>query len=106
MESPFLLEEKHESNIRREDFGFKSKSTEYVEAFEKESLSMIPNLKFRSVKDTFQKKLKENILKIKQSPNVFVFADQTSNIYEMLEQQYKKLFMTASQKHIKKHRLN
>ena len=49
---------------------------------------MIPNIKFRSVKETFQKKLKEDIPKIK--PNLFFFADETSNIYEMLEQQHKK----------------
>ena len=51
-----------------------------MEAFEKEFLDMIPNIKFRSVKDTFQKKLKEDIAKIKQSPNNFFFADKTSNI--------------------------
>ena len=62
-----------------------------MEAFEKELLDIIPNIKFRSVIDTFQKKLKEDIPKIKQSPNVFVFADKTGNIYEMLEQQHKKL---------------
>ena len=61
-----------------------------MEAFEKEFLDMIPNIKFRSVKDTFQKKLKEDIPKIKQSPNVFVFVNK-SNIYEMPEQQHKKL---------------
>ena len=62
-----------------------------MEAFEKEFLDMIPNIKFRSVKDTFQKKLKEDIPKIKQSPNVFVFADKTSNIYKMPEEHHKKL---------------
>ena len=62
-----------------------------MEALKKEFLDMIPNIKFRSVKDTFQKKLKEDIPKIKQSPNVFVFADKTSNIYEMPKQQHKKL---------------
>ena len=85
----FFLQEKHESDIRREDFGFKSKITppqcEHMEAFEKELLNIIPNIKSRSVKDAFQKRLKEDILKIKQSPNVFVFADKTSNIYEMPE---------------------
>ena len=45
-----------------------------METFEKEFLEMISNIKFRSVKDTFQKKLKEDIQKIKQSPNVFVFT--------------------------------
>ena len=90
----FLSQEKHESDIWREDLGFKSKSTppqcKHMETFEKEFLDMIPNIKFRSVKDTFQKKLKEDIPKIKQSPNVFVFADKTSNIYEMPEQQHEK----------------
>ena len=91
----FFLQEKHESDIRREDFRFKSKRTptqcEHMEAFEKELLDMIPNIKFRSVKDTFQKKLKEDVPKIKQSPNVFVFAEKTTNIYGMPEQQHKKL---------------
>ena len=91
----FFLQEKHESDIRREDFRFKSKSTpsqyEHMEGFEKELLDIIPNIKFRSVKDTFQKKLKEDIPKIKQSPNVFVFAEKTTNIYGMPEQQHKKL---------------
>ena len=51
---------------------------------------MIRNIKFRSVKDTFQKKLKEVIPNIKQSPNAFVLADKTSNVYEMPAQQHKK----------------
>ena len=91
----FFLQVKHESDIRKENFGFKSENTppqcEHMEAFKKEFLDMIPNIKFRSVKDTFQKKLKEDIPKIKQSSNVFVFADKTSNIYDMSEQQHKKL---------------
>ena len=62
-----------------------------MEAFEKELLDIIPNIKFRSVIDAFQKKLKEDIPKIKQSPNIFVFADKTGNIYEMPEQQHNKL---------------
>ena len=48
-------------------------------------------IKFRSVKDAFQKKLKEDIPNIKQPPNVFIFSDKSSNIYEMPEQQHKKL---------------
>ena len=87
----FFLQERHESNIRREDFGFKSKITppqcEHMKAFEKELLDIIPNIKFLSVKD----ELKEDIPKIKQSPNAFVFTDKTSNIYEMPEQQHKNL---------------
>ena len=62
---------------------------EHIQAFQKEFLDTKPNVKFRSV-DIFQKKLKEEIPKIKQSPNIFVSADKISNIYEMPEQQHKK----------------
>ena len=62
-----------------------------MEAFEKEFLDIIPNIKFRSVTDTFQEKLKKGIPKIKQSPNVFVLAEKARNIYEMPEQQHKTL---------------
>ena len=37
------------------------------------------------------KKLKEDIPKIKQSPNVSVFTDKTGNTYEMPEQKHKQL---------------
>ena len=71
----FFLQEKHEADTWREDFGFKLKSIpaqcEHMEAFEKEFLNTIPNIKFRFGKDTFQKKLKKDIPKIKQSPNLF-----------------------------------
>ena len=87
-----FLQEKLESGIRREDFDFKAISTppqcKHLEAFEKEFLDLIPKIKFRSVKDTFRKKLKEEIPKIKQSPKVFVSACKTSNIFEMPEQQH------------------
>ena len=102
----FFLQEKHESDIRREDFGFKSKITlpqcEHMEAFEKELLGIIPNIEFRSVKDALQKKLKGDIPKIKQSPTVFVFANKTSNIYELPEQQHEKLLHDKVTKTYKK----
>ena len=102
----FFLQEKHESDIRREDFGFKSKITlpqcEHMEAFEKELLDIIPNIEFRSVKDALQKKLKGDIPKIKQSPTVFVFAHKTSNIYELPEQQHEKLLHDKVTKTYKK----
>ena len=93
----FFFQEKHESDIWRKNFGFKLKSTlpqfKHMEVLEREFLNMIPNIKFRSVKDTFHKMLKEDIPKIKKSPNVSVTdkTDKTSDIYEMLEQQHKKL---------------
>ena len=61
-----------------------------METFKKEFIEIITNIEFWSVKDTFQKKLKEDILK-KQAANFVVFADKTSNIYETPKQQHKKL---------------
>ena len=75
---------------------------EHMETFEKQFLDMRPNIRFRSVKDTFQKKLKENIVKIKQSPNVFTFAGKTSNICEMRKQQHNKLLHDNVKKTYKK----
>ena len=45
---------------------------------------MVKSLKFRHVKDYFQRELNEDIFcKIKSSPNAFVFTDKTNNVYEM-----------------------
>ena len=52
---------------------------------------MVTSLKFRHVKDSFQCELSEDIRKIKSSPNAFVFASKTNNIYEMSKDHYKKL---------------
>ena len=96
-----FLQEYHESYISKEDFGFKSKNIppqyKQKEAFERKFLDMIPYIKFPPEKDPFQKKLKEDISKIKESPNVFVFQSYlrialTTN---------KNFIMTTSQKHIK-----
>ena len=67
----------YESDIRRKHFGFKSTDTP-------------TKMQTYQTKGTFQKKLKEDIPTIKQSPNVFVFARKICNIHEMPEQQYKK----------------
>ena len=51
---------------------------------------MIKSIKFRNVQDDFQTKMKLNTLKIKTS-NVFVFADNTTNLYETPLNDYKRL---------------
>ena len=86
-------------DIRRENFGFKPESTppqckQHMESFEKAFLDMILNIKFRSVKETFQKKLKEAI------PKIYEISMKSLN------NNIKNFFMTTSQKHIKKRHLN
>ena len=64
-----------------------------MEALEKEFLDIITNIKFRTVRDTFQMKLEKDIPKNSknQFSKVFVFANKTSNIFEIHEQQHKEL---------------
>ena len=47
--------------------------------------------KFRKLNDSFQEKMKSDISEIKSSPNVFIFADKTSNIYKAAPREYNKL---------------
>ena len=91
----FFLKDNNSNETARETFGFKSKRhpaqiTE-MQCFEKDLLDMIKSLKFRNVQDDFQSKMKHDISKIKSSPNVFVFADKTTNLYEIPPNDYKRL---------------
>ena len=61
-----------------------------MQCFENDLLDMIKSLKFRNVQDDFQTKMK-HILKIKSSLNMFVFADKTTNLYEIPPNDYKRL---------------
>ena len=59
-------------------------------------------IKFWIVKDNFQRKLKEDILNIKSSPDVYAFADKTTNIYKLPPQDYRKLLHENITKSYKK----
>ena len=52
---------------------------------------MIKNIQFKSIKNDFQNKLKEDINEIKNSNKIFVPADKSRNIYKMEKEQYNKL---------------
>ena len=52
---------------------------------------MIKSLKLRNVENDFESKMKHDFLKIESSPNVFVFADETTKPYEIPPDDYKRL---------------
>ena len=56
--------------------------------WEKDLINILYSIKFSNYKNDFQQKLDADIAKLKQSKNVFVFADKTSNIYKMSEEQH------------------
>ena len=53
-----------------------------LKPFEDDLIKLIENVKFRRPKDQFQTSLANDLKKINSSPNIFIFADKTRNIYE------------------------
>ena len=90
----------------KETFGFKSNNhpaqNNELKNFKKELLDIIPSIKFRDIRDKFQTKMKNDISKIKSSPNIFVPADKTTNMYEIPPDNYKKLLYENITKTCKK----
>ena len=63
-------------------FGFKSYKVQYytnyykLDPFKKDLVKLIPRIKYRPHSNDFQKKLKEDCHKIKQSKDIIVSADK------------------------------
>ena len=53
--------------------------------------NVVTSLKFRKLNKDFEEKMKSDILDIKPSQNVLIFAGKTSNIYKAAAQEYNKL---------------
>ena len=62
-----------------------------VEHFENDLINIINNAKFTNNKNSFQKKLRADIIEIKNSRNIYVFANKTNNVYKMLTSEHSKL---------------
>ena len=98
--------EKNKEEPKRETFGFKSKHhpchLREFDDFEKDLFNVAASVKFRKLNYSFQEKTKSNISDIKSSPNVFLFADKTSNIYTATPREYNKLLKYNTTKSYKK----
>ena len=53
-----------------------------MKSFEDDLIELMENIELRKVTDTFPNNLSKDVKKVKSSPNVFLFADKTTNIYE------------------------
>ena len=75
-----------------ENYGFKSRKCppqiKDMIPFENDLHQLIKKIEFRRVNNKFQSTLKKDLQEIKKSPNLFVFADKTRNIYEMSKDSY------------------
>ena len=78
-----------------ENFGLPSKRSappiKEMKEFEDDLVSLISNITFRNVNDPFLKKVDRDMQKVNSSKNVFVFADKTTNMYEISPENYNKL---------------
>ena len=59
--------------------------------FENDSYDLIQKVEFTNVQNTFQPKLKKDAQSIKSSNNMLVFADKSTNLYELSRDLYEKL---------------
>ena len=76
-------------------FGFKTTKTPptniHLKAFEDELYEIIRNIEFTNRRTHFQSQLHQDVRNIRSSENVLVFADKSTNLYELSKEQYTKL---------------
>jgi hypothetical protein len=73
-----------------------------LKPFEDDLIKLIENVKSLRSKDQFQTSLANDLKKINSSPNIFIFADKTRNIYETSLNAYNELLhdnITKTYKH-------
>ena len=98
--------ENDENDNRNSKFGFKSNHSppqnKHLKPFEDDLYDVIRSIEFKPVKSQFLKKLKDDVSEIKNSQNMYVFADKTTNIYTMQKEDYGKLLKDNISKAYKK----
>ena len=73
-----------------------------LEHSKKDLINLINNIKFTNNKNSFQKKLFADITELKNSRNIYAFADKTNNVYKMLASEHNKLLKENFTKTYKK----
>ena len=105
MEGALFLNGDNKENNTKTSFGFKSRYhplpyTE-LEHFKKDIIN-INNVKFIHNTNSFQEKFHADVTEIKNSGNIYVFADKTNNIYRMSTSEHNKLLKENVTKTYKK----
>ena len=104
----FFLQENEEDQegMKRENYGFMTRKCPPqcadLDNFEKDLMNVINKLEFRKINDKFQRKLKEDIKKVRESPNMLVFADKSTNVYELKPEDHQKFLQNNITKTYKK----
>ena len=94
------------SNSRRNNFGFKSTKAppqnKLLTPFECDLYELARTIEFKPVQNQFQKQLKQDIRNLKQSSQLHVPADKTTNLYKVSTNEYNKLLTENITKTYKK----
>ena len=95
----FNAKDKKEDEKHIENYGLKSsKSPAQVKElfhFENNLFQMVKDIKFRKTRNEFQKKLKDDAHKIRNSKKTLTPADKTSNMYRLTKNEYNDLRTSA-----------
>ena len=74
----------------------------HLKPFEDGILNLVQNIEFSGKTIDFQNKLKNEVKKIENEPNLLIAADKTSNFYKMQPQSYQNLLDKNIQKEYRK----
>ena len=81
----------------KETYGFKTRMcpgpVQELKEFEKNLWTIVNNIEFRTVKNSFQNQMKTDIKNIKQSGKVIVPADKSTNLYKVSAEEYEKAML-------------
>ena len=92
-------DEREENEEVPQNFGLKSnKSPSQVRElipFENDLFQLAKDIKFRRASNDFQKRMKNDVKKIRNSEKTLTPADKTSNMYRLTTEEYKTLRMNA-----------
>ena len=94
------------SNSTKESYGFKSKKcppvVKEMSNFGEDLRLMIKNLEYREVKNSFSKKLANDVKLVKNTKELLVNADKSRNIYKISDENYRKYLVENITKTYKK----
>ena len=99
-------ESMNENEEKIETFGFKSKflpkQEEELKLFESDMFDIVRQLKFRRIDNKFQEKIQKDVKTIRNSKQIYVAADKTTNYYKLNKNEYIKLKENSIRKTYKK----
>ena len=83
------------SKVHKKNYGFPSEKSppqnKDLIAFENDMYNLIKNIEYKTYKSEFQQKLTNDINEMRNSKEMYVPADKTTNIYKISKDKYKQL---------------